>query len=118
MFLVNQKVVCIKEGLWLWERLHSDYVKQYGIVHPRKGEILTVRSVEIDASGNECIRLFEILNPVGPVSDNLEPTECTFSAIRFRPLVEHKTDISIFTAMLTPCEVVRIPGVVIRVKVR
>jgi len=70
-----------------------------GVVLPVKGPIYTVRELDPDTSnGFACIRLVEIIN--GPhVGDGIEPS---FEAALFRPVVERKTDISVFRAMLTP----------------
>lgn len=90
MFHVGQKVVCIKKGKWSkgfgWERV------------PLFGHIYTVRA--IDRNG---LLLLEVINPIAIHDDGLdEPHWCE---TRFRPVVERKTDISIFTRMLTPNKV-------------
>jgi hypothetical protein len=48
--------------------------------------------------------LDEIKNPVLRYTDG-DVGEIPFAAFRFRPVVERKTDISIFTAMLKPSKV-------------
>jgi hypothetical protein len=68
---------------------------------PRKGEVYTVRTVEwANDVGSEAIRLVEIVNI--PRQYNNAFGELRFISKCFRPVVEKKTDISIFTAMLTP----------------
>ena len=72
---------------------------------PMLHEVLTIKRVEDWASGfggepgTAFLEFHEIpLRQVdGPLSG-----EITYSVKCFRPLVERKTDISIFTAMLTP----------------
>ena len=60
--------------------------------------IYTIRDfVPADVYGPEQIRLVEIRNPSGGRWE-YEPS---FAPKRFRPAVERKTDISIFTEMLT-----------------
>lgn len=68
-----------------------------GVVLPVKGPVYTVREIDPDTSGGfVCIRLVEIVN--GPhIGDGMEPS---FDASLFRPVVERKTDISVFRAML------------------
>lgn len=64
---------------------------------PDAGFIYTVREIEPpDHTGVVFIRVFEIVNPAGH-----EFGECAFNSQRFRPVVDRKTDISIFQAMLT-----------------
>jgi hypothetical protein len=99
MFHVGQKVVCIKEGTWSWERNWPEYVRLFRIVHPRKGDVLTCRTVEYDEKG--CgLRFFEIRNPFTPTSTGGDMAECSFDGARFRPVEERKTDISVFTKIL------------------
>jgi hypothetical protein len=86
-FRVGQKVVCVNDnGRSLrpsWEIL------------PVRGETYTIRCIE-----GRAVRLAEIINDPFPYSEGLG--ELKFLASRFRPIVERKTDISIFTKMLTP----------------
>ena len=65
---------------------------------PSAGVVYTIREIEppsADPLGLVFIRLFEIINP-----SSHEFGECAFNSQRFRPVVERKTDISIFTDML------------------
>lgn len=84
-FHVGQKVVCVR----------APVSAPYGPwrVHPKLNEIYTVRDFkEVDS-----IWLVELINDIG-----ISGTEAGFCISRFRPIVEKKTDISIFTAMLNP----------------
>ena len=87
-FRVGQKVVCV-DGV-------PDDGRQF-IIPLREGAIYTIRGFVRAHYGRDetCLHLCGIVNPA-PYS------ECGFRAARFRPLVERKTDISIFHRMLTP----------------
>lgn len=91
-FHIGQKVVCIKRDAWGGGNAFGDEC------FPRFGEIYTVRFVDQE-SGVSWIRLEEIVNPLHPYIGDL--TEASFRSDRFRPIVSTKTDISIFTRMLT-----------------
>lgn len=80
MFHVGQKVVCVDDGGYKYLKLNSIYV------------------VEKVFKSKECGDSF-MLWLVG-VADENKPRFGGYYATRFRPLVEKKTDISIFTAML------------------
>lgn len=84
-FRVGQKVVCISEGC---EFGYNDEIV------PQKGQIYTVREVlpAIHYPGELVIRLVEIVNRPRQYRDSF--TECSFRAVRFRSIVEKKTDIS------------------------
>lgn len=85
-FHVGQKVVCV------------DVSDGDGDIFPlAKNGIYTVSSVGVGiATGAPVLRVAEF-------SPNLSsPFRGEFWASRFRPVVERKTDISIFKAMLTP----------------
>lgn len=81
-FRVGQKVVCI-----------DDSVNPYGVLatYPKKGVVYAVRGVHPDG---DAIFLDSIINPL------IGGREPCFLNYRFRPVVERKTDISIFKAML------------------
>lgn len=93
MFRVNQKVVCVDD-----ERTDATGVKD---VH--RGEIYTIRWCGIHSTPwhpeEYCVRLLGIERVDSWVPSNID---CPFRASRFRPIVERKTDISVFTAMLNP----------------
>lgn len=80
-FRVGQKVVCV------------DAKKRFligGMGTLTKGRIYTVRWVG-EYRGNICIRVEEIHRPSG---DDREDFDTPYQTIRFRPIVERKTDIS------------------------
>lgn len=89
MFHIGQRVECVnahftnphKEGTAAWSR------------YPAQGETLTVRSVSA-YKGNAfpgCPYALQF-NEIGGIG--------MFASVRFRPLTNRKTDISIFTKML------------------
>lgn len=86
-FHVGQKVVCVDDTNMRLEP------QERGPVY---GEVYTVRGF-YDCDG---IWLSEIKND--PVVHTDGFTESAFYIWRFRPLIERKTDISIFTEMLKP----------------
>lgn len=84
-FRVGQKVVCVD--------VSNDDGKQWiGDDTPVVGEIYTVSAVGLTERGKYGIQLVELRRP----------RRWGYQARRFRPVVERKTDISIFTAMLKP----------------
>lgn len=94
-FHVGQKVVFVDEaGLTTRERK----IALYGIKYPDVSGTYIVREVLI-WDGRPCIRLCEITNPK-VLYENEGESEQAFAAWRFRPVIERKTDISIFTEML------------------
>lgn len=91
-FRVGQKVVCVDDDFYdpgLCEPLHL----------PCKGSVYTLRD-PFSADGWTWWRLVEITN--SPVNVKYGMIEPCFSPRHFRPVTETKTDISIFTKMLTP----------------
>jgi hypothetical protein len=87
-FHVGQKVVCIRSG-----------TPPNGETPPLVGAVYTVRDI-VDRGHKIGIRLVEIKNR--PRNYGVcGYMECTFSPKCFRPIVSRKTDISIFTEMLT-----------------
>ncbi len=92
-FRVGQKVVCIKANF---------YNPQYKLPHnlPKVGDIYTIRNMDIGTCGDDgvpqvALMFHELVYPVLKCG-----FEFSFSASSFRPLVDRKTDISIFTRML------------------
>lgn len=92
-FRVGQKVVCVDAD--------GDFLPSGQI---EEGRVYTIREVGLTVTDEGGLRLVEVdLSAPGyvgrhsrkPVRDNF------YRASRFRPVVERKTDISIFTAMLT-----------------
>lgn len=101
MFRVGQKVVCVDA------ESNGKYVPcGFGTplnnnMHGLKlGSIYTIRELD-DVFGVAICRLEEIRRDYEPILGN----ESGFALERFRPIVERKTDISIFTAMLKPSRV-------------
>lgn len=91
MFYVGQKVICVR---------HPAKIKAFfGEAYPHVGGVFTIREI-FEARGGECLRLFEISNPPYPYVEGY--MECGFRTNFFRPVVERKTDISIFKALLNP----------------
>lgn len=72
-----------------------------GVEYPVVGNVYTVRSVYKTNRGNVGVKLNEIDNSQACSLLGL-PHEYGFEAYRFRPVVERKTDISCFKAMLNP----------------
>lgn len=88
-FHVGQKVVCILD---FPDRGLSE-------LQPVKGSIYTVRAIDCFPQG-EALRLYELVNIPGRYAEGVGET--SFGTSAFRPVVERKTDISIFQQMLTP----------------
>ncbi len=92
MFRVGQKVVCVDSemliGIWAPDE-----------VGPIVGGIYTIRRIFLDYDGDAIVWLNEIAR--GPLAKAQHGDNAGYLAIRFRPVVERKTDISIFTRMLT-----------------
>lgn len=80
-FRVGQKVVCVDATS------HSPDHESTGLC---LNAIYTVAAA-VDFYGLECVRVCEVVSP--------HPADL-FRACHFRPAVERKTDISVFTAML------------------
>ena len=95
MFHVGQKVVCIDDR---WP--HT----QWALKVPNKpvaGRVYTIREVYLSALGKPAVLLNEIRNSPRPFLHGLIVGEGSFHSRRFKPVIERKTDISIFTRMLT-----------------
>jgi hypothetical protein len=90
-FRIGQKVVCIEEPQWP-AFSYSDFPYTE---FPRMGGMYTIRWIGPGKDETPCVLLREITNP------DRGSGEPTFYARRFRPAVERRTDISIFTKMLT-----------------
>jgi hypothetical protein len=88
---VGDKVVCLKNGKWSGLQPDESF--------PVYGGIYTIRNIE-PHKDEVYIRLEEVVNP----GDYEDCEECQFWAKHFRPVQTRKTDISIFTALLTPSE--------------
>jgi len=93
-FRVGQKVVCVNS-----EKFRNMDLNLSGGLFPKKGMIYTVRGFSIGGHVllDEIVELPHLwLEGYG---------EGGWLVWRFRPVVERKTDISIFTAMLKPSKV-------------
>ncbi|WP_105430193.1 hypothetical protein [Neorhizobium sp. T6_25] len=94
-FQVGQKVVCVDDRFTCgWDRI---------VKTPVKGQVYTIRQLFTFKACTgpvvTIILLDEIVNPVRKWDAGV--MEAGFVPRRFRPVVERKTDISIFTALLT-----------------
>jgi hypothetical protein len=92
MFHVGQKVVCVSG------RSHKrEWCGETDVV---VGAIYTIRAIYTEVMQPRLgvgLVFEEIIHPAGP-----RGREPGFYSSRFRPIVERKTDISVFTKMLTP----------------
>lgn len=85
-FRVGQKVVCIAKGGWF----ENDRDEPNDPRHPQYGGVFTITAVN------------RYPKPFGAYLSLLEIGGANeFASTGFRPAVERKTDISIFTRMLT-----------------
>lgn len=98
VFLVGQKVERIPAQRHV-SSIPADTALRHGARLSLVGEVYTVRLVRVDPDGVQVLLLAELDNShmAGIGFGALEPG---FPSYGFRPLVERKTDISIFTAML------------------
>lgn len=97
-FVVGQRVVMVREYPET-ERLRA---LDEGVTLPSLRSVYTIRDIspgaDIWTRHLVFLRFVELVN--GPhISTGIEPN---FESSGFSPIVERKTDISIFTAMLTP----------------
>jgi hypothetical protein len=94
MFHVGQKVVCVDDEFGFADRLSLREL-------PVKGNVYIIRDMPlgmaIDGSRRIGLLLQGIKNNEGP-----RGIEHCFNPMRFRPIVERKTDISIFRLLLNP----------------
>jgi len=104
MFQVGQQVQCIDDRFNSKDRYWVPNLPVVDCVYTIKEMVPGHRGMGL--------RLCELKNPLIPIDcDNRTRTiqfEPTFHVCRFRPLIERKTDISIFTEMLNkqPSELV------------
>lgn len=97
MFHIGQKVVCITR-----KSLYPNYIGR--LRNPpllKVGGIYTIREIDlryIDLVGQPGVRLEELRFP--PRESVWGMTELALAMSRFRPIIERKTDISVFTDML------------------
>lgn len=101
MFYVGQKVERLRD-LGEAATRSMEIGASMGGVYPQPGVVYTVCEIWTSPKGSEILRLAEINNAHFLAKGwNREPG---FEARYFRPVVERKTDISIFTDMLVPAE--------------
>ena len=89
MFYVGQKVVCVED---------FSFVARFSLSHPNKNCIYTIRDFE-NRGDYPALRLCEVINPVRKCIGGIV-CEPAFACESFRPVVERKTDINIFTEIL------------------
>jgi hypothetical protein len=93
MFRIGQQVVCIHD-------VSSPPANEFQNV-PVKGSIYTVRGFVLPDVGYERtpgMLLEEVVNPAWEYKEGI--FEPSFHPYRFRPLIQRKTDISVFKRML------------------
>ena len=92
-FRVGQKIVCVDDT-------YNEHQAHYVSAWIKCGDIYTVRAILPPdfCSPLPGVALEEIIGQPHPIWDE----ECGWRSARFRPVVERKTDISTFTAMLNP----------------
>lgn len=97
MFYVGQKVVCINDRRGDFRQANYHYATN-NFWALKKGEIYTVSELLDHPDGSSTMKLVEI--------PDRDCKDWGYNRERFRPLVEKKTDISIFKEMLnkTPLE--------------
>lgn len=92
-FRVGQKVVCVDDSIGCW-------VKHKTL---EAGRVYTIRGFDVvDVVGHPGVFLEEVINENYPPCTRWSDIEISYRPERFRPVIERKTDISIFTEMLTP----------------
>ncbi len=98
---VGMKVVCVGyEGHTRSAEWWKQWREYWGIACPQRGEVYTIREMRMALDGHLRVRVDEIVNPIISFTDGPDQ-EPWFHALSFRPVHTKKTDISIFTAMLT-----------------
>jgi hypothetical protein len=95
-FRLGQKVVCVDASC------DPDRTWDDGEA-PTEGAVYTIASLNVHADGTPILSLVELRRT--PLSLWLHGPTAGYKQSRFRPVVEKKTDISIFVAMLTPNKV-------------
>ena len=104
MFRVGQKVVCVDDRdtpAYSSTAIYRNFIG--GMNGLQEGRVYTVRALGEwpAAPGTTGVWLVEIIRPITSHAAE-EFGEPPYAAARFRPAIERKTDISVFTAMLNP----------------
>lgn len=101
-FHVGQKVVCVKDIAELNTPEAMQLFLSRGGKVAEVNSVYTIRGIWIEPHMSDSIGVFleEIVNP--PMLTAFGAFEFPMEAVCFRPVVERKTDISIFKAMLNP----------------
>lgn len=94
MFEVGQKVVCV-EAEASCKYMPPGIISNRDLDELAEGAVYTIRKIGV-VYGDLCVWLDEITRPEHVFWGG----EAPYDARRFRPVVERKTDISVFTAML------------------
>ena len=94
-FKPGDKVVCVDNSL-PWNRKWDDDA-------PEVGKVYTVKKIIVDFEGDVALRFCEINR--SPLAFAQHGVNIGYKATRFRPVQTKKTDISIFTDMLTSSKV-------------
>lgn len=89
MFRVGMKVTMKEKGVW---------ARPYGEIVPVFGEVYTIRDIVTDADVHNTLRFIEIRNDCHLYLDGHR--EPSFNATVFSPVVDRKTDISVFEKLL------------------
>ncbi|CAN7604850.1 hypothetical protein [Bosea sp. LjRoot237] len=95
-FRVGQRVVCVNADPRALNPVSRDW---YPGEEPVEGEIYTIKRC-FRAHGLALVWLAEICR--APIAFEIYDGLTGYAAVRFRPLVERKTSIEIFTNMLNP----------------
>jgi len=102
-FYVGQPVVCVGGSLARLpaskRQFWSEWRRAWRVASPAKGSVYTVRETGVRKNGRQRIRLVEVINPICEFTD-APPQEPWYLSEDFRPVVERKTDISVFTELL------------------
>ena len=104
-FTVGQKVLAVKKVSPTERDIRMvEAAKRAGVIFPKPGEVYTIRDIftaaRIDGEVVVCVRVAEVINNPQMRFNTGFVGEIGFNASCFRPLVQRKTDISIFTDML------------------
>jgi hypothetical protein len=73
---------------------------RYRFIFPAKGSVYTIRNITVSDFTGDAVLLLKEIDNRGTADATGWMKEPGIEACRFRPVIERKTDISIFTAML------------------